>query len=157
MTDTKTMESPTANLSETEKREFAQKQLTFLTDNGIKNPRHRSRVFKAAGPGQIVEAFNLYKQADTPDKKDLLDCLLTGAGGSQGMSKERMEKVLSTCGFTPPKAATERAFFRILDGAMELLVPYSFEFSKSEEQEIEAGLQRSRKKYEELKSTEESD
>lgn len=143
-------------LSPEEKREFAQKQLNFLTENGFKNPRHRSRIFKAAGPGQVVEAFELYKQADSDARKDILDCLLAGAGGAgqRFMPKERMEAVLTTCGFTPPNATSTRSFYRVLDGAMEMLVPNSYEFTEEEEQEIEDGLVRSRKKFEQLAAEE---
>ena len=153
-TDEKTQERQP--LSPEEKREFAQKQLNFLTENGFKNPRHRSRIFKAAGPGQVTEAFELYKQADTGERKDVLDCLLAGAGGAGArfMPKERMESVLTTCGFTPPKASSMRSFYRILDGAMEMLIPNSYEFTEEEEQEIEEGLVRSRKKFEELATEE---
>jgi hypothetical protein len=139
-------------LSPEEKREFAQKQLNFLTENGFKNPRHRSRIFKAAGPGQVTEAFELYKQADTDERKDILDCLLAGAGGAgqRLMPKDRMEAVLAACGFRPPKATSMRSFYRILDGSMEMLVPNAYEFTEEEEQEIEDGLVRSRKKFEQL-------
>ncbi len=143
-------------LSPEEKREFAQKQLNFLTEVGFKNPRHRSRIFKAAGPGQVTEAFELFKQGDTDKRKDVLNCLLWGAGGAgdRFMPRQRMEAVFEACGFTAPKATSTRSFYRILDGAMEMLVPNSYEFTEEEEQEIEEGLIKSRKKFEKLATKE---
>jgi len=129
-----------------EKKNFAKAQLQFLREKGITDGLRLSRVFKAAGPGQVQESWSLANQAQDPVKKDLLDCILTGAGGCQGFGKERMEASLKAAGFTPPQASSAKAFFRILDGAMEILVPGSYEFTEEEVMEIEEGLARSREK-----------
>jgi len=129
-----------------EKKKFAQSQLQFLKDRGLNDAMRLSRIFKAAGPGQVQESWRLVDQAKDAVRRDLLDCLLTGAGGSQDFGKERMEDVLKTCGFDPPKVHSSTAFFRVLDGAMELLVPGSFEFSPEELKDIEQGLAKERAK-----------
>lgn len=133
-----------------DRKKFAQSQLQFLKEKGINSSLRLSRIFKAAGPGQVQEAWALSEQATTSVKKDLLDCILTGVGGSQDLSRSRMETVLRTAGFTPPNLPSDRAFFRALDGAMEILVPGSYEFTPEELDEIEAGLERSKDKYEQL-------
>lgn len=131
-----------------EKKKFAQDQVRFLREQGITNNLRVSRIFKAAGPGQIQEAWKLAQQGTDGVRKDLLDCLLTGVQGSQDFGWERMEAVLTEAGFTPPKAANGTTFFRILDGAMEILVPDSYEFSDEEMKEIMAGIDRRKEKQE---------
>lgn len=123
-----------------ERKRFAQEQVQFLKSQGITNKLRLSRIFKAAGPGQIQEAWKLVEQATTQIRRDLLDCILTGVQGSQEFGWDRMAAVLTEAGFTPPEAASSRSFFRILDGAMEILVPNSYDFSEKEIKEIEKGL-----------------
>ncbi len=123
-----------------ERKKFAQEQVQFLREQGITNKLRLSRIFKAAGPGQIQEAWKLAEQATTNVQKDLLDCILTGVQGSQDFGWERMAAVLTEAGFVPPEAASSRSFFRILDGAIEILVPNSYEFNENEIDEIEQGL-----------------
>jgi len=130
----------TTSPSPEERKKFAQEQVQFLKGQGITNKLRLSRIFKAAGPGQIQEAWKLTEQAVTSVQKDLLDCILTGVQGSQDFGWERMAAVLTEGGFTPPAAASSRSFFRILDGAMEILVPNSYEFDENEIDEIEKGL-----------------
>ena len=127
-----------------EKKRFAQSQLQFLKDKGINDAMRLSRIFKAAGPGQVQEAWKLVDQANDAGKRDVLDCLLTGAGGSQDFGRERMEAVLKAAGFEPPKVTSGNTFFRVLDGAMEILVPGSFEFDDEEIKEIEQGINKVR-------------
>jgi len=127
-------------LTPEERKTFAQKQIQFLKERGITNTLRLSRIFKAAGPGQVQEAWKLAEQAITNVQKDLLDCILTGVQGSQDFGWERMSAVLTAAGFTSPEALSSRAFFRILDGAMEILVPNSYAFDESEINEIEKGL-----------------
>lgn len=129
-----------------EKKNFARDQLQFLKDRGVKSARRRSRIFKAAGPGQIQEAWRLAMCEDWDDddpelkvRKDLLDCLLSGAGCVK-FGVARMQAVLETCGFPTPQAHNGHQYFRILDGAMEILRPGSYDFTEEELQEIENGL-----------------
>jgi len=123
-----------------DRKKYAQDQVRFLKDQGITNQLRVSRIFKAAGPGQIQEAWKLTEQASTQVRKDLLDCILTGVQGSQDFGWERMKVVLEDAGFKAPEASSSRAFFRTLDGAMEILVPDSYEFTEQELKEIEDGL-----------------
>jgi len=127
------------------RRKFAQEQLQFLKDQGVRGRKRRSRVFKAAGPGQIQEAWALATCEDWTTeegciRKDLLDCILTGVNGSQDFGWERQKNVLREAGFYMPEANSSRSFFRIIDGALEILVPNSYEFTDEELEEIEAGL-----------------
>ena len=123
-----------------ERKQFAQKQVQFLKEQGVTNKLRLSRIFKAAGPGQIQEAWKLAEQASAQTRRDLLDCILTGVQGSQDFGWERMAAVLTEAGFEPPQATSSRSFFRILDGAIEILVPNSYDFSENEINEIEKGL-----------------
>ena len=123
-----------------ERKKFAQGQVQFLKEQGISNKLRLSRIFKAAGPGQIQEAWKLADQAEPGARLDLLDCILTGVQGSQDFGWERMAAVLTEAGFKAPEAASSRSFFRILDGAMEIIVPNSYDFSETEIAEIEKGL-----------------
>jgi hypothetical protein len=129
-----------------EKKNFAKAQLQFLREKGITEPLRLSRIFKAAGPGQIQEAWKLANQAQDQARKDLLDCLLVGAGGAQDFGKDRMEAVLKLVGFEPPNTSSSRAFFRVIDGASEVLIPGAFDFDPAELKEIEDGLAKSRER-----------
>jgi hypothetical protein len=133
------------NANAEDRKKFAQEQIQFLKDQGITDKLRLSRIFKAAGPGQIQEAWKLAHEPADQTEKDLLDCILTGVGGSQNLDKERMEKVLLAAGFTPPEAHSPKAFFRVLDGAMEILVPDSYDFDDEELREIEKGLKHKKK------------
>lgn len=127
------------------KKQFAKEQVEFLRNNGIRDNERISRIFKAAGPGQVQEAWHLANQADTQAKKDLLDCVLTGAQGSQDFGWRRMAMVLKESGFEPPNATSSFTFFRTLDGALEILVPGGYEFTPEELKEIEEKLGHPRK------------
>ena len=128
--------------SQEARKKFAREQLQFLKDQGISDNLRLSRIFKAAGPGQIKAAWDLVGQAKTQVQKDVLDCLVTGVGGSQEFGRERMEEVLKVCGFTTPTNISNDAFLRIIDGALEILVPGAYEFEPEEMQEIEEGVRR---------------
>jgi hypothetical protein len=130
-----------------QKKKFAQDQFNFLKQHGITNRLRLSRIFKAAGPGQVQEAWKLANCIDwnTPEGKekfDLLDVILKGCGGSQRFGKERMAKILESLGFYVPQTHTEACFFRALRGAHEILVPGSFRFSHEEMEEISEGLRK---------------
>lgn len=133
------------NVDQEVKRQFAKDQVDFLREHGIRDNERISRIFKAAGPGQIQEAWHLAKQADTPRRKDLLDCLLTGVQGSQDFGWRRMALVLTEAGFEPPNATSSHSFFRILDGALEILVPGGYELTGEELANLEAKLGHPRK------------
>jgi len=128
--------------SQEARKKFAREQLQFLKDQGISDNLRLSRIFKAAGPGQVKAAWDLVGQAKTQVQKDTLDCLVTGVGGSQDFGRERMEEVLKACGFTLPTNISNDAFSRIIDGALEILVPGAYDFEPVELQEIEEGVRR---------------
>jgi hypothetical protein len=146
----KVMEIPVGRFEEVspeQKKRFAKEQLEFLKSKGIKNKLRLSRIFKAAGPGQIQNAWTLAncedwtnEENDGPASKDLLDCILTGVGGMQDFGWKRMEDVLELAGFFIPKCSSSHSFFRTLGGALEILVPGSYKFTKDEMDEILNGL-----------------
>jgi hypothetical protein len=55
-----------------------------------------------------------------------------------------MEEVLKACGFILPTGISNDAFSRIIDGALEILVPGAYDFEPVELQEIEEGVRRLR-------------
>lgn len=134
------------------RRKFAQEQLEFLKKQGIKDRLRLSRIFKAAGPGQVQEAWKLATCEDWehdgadgnggPAARDLLDCILRGAGGAQRFNADRMRDALTLAGFYVPQCHSDRCFYRTLRGAHEILVPGSYRFTREEMQEIEEGLHR---------------
>lgn len=104
---------------------------------GYKDKDQISRIFRCSGPGQIQEAWKLANSEDwtTPVgrvRKDMLDCVITGYGGAQDFAADRMRAVLQAAGFYVPQVPHERAFFKCLDGALEILVPGSYEFDEDE-------------------------
>lgn len=143
-------------MSEKEKKSYAREQLLFLKENGVVSALRRSRIFKAAGPGQVKSAWALATCENwevEQGRKDLLECLLSGSGYVQ-WGKKRMETVLAICSFPVPEAYSGRQFFRILDGALEILSPGSYDFTAEELDEIRTGLDRH---YEKQKKASEED
>lgn len=131
-----------------DRKKFAQEQLQFLKDNGVRGAERLSRIFKAAGPGQIKASWELVQQARTQIEKDLLDCILTGGSGAEEWDRRRMESVLNTVGFALPDGLSDNAFFRVLDGALEILIPGGYPFTEEEMQEIRDRIQRKKEEYE---------
>jgi hypothetical protein len=125
------------------KKEFAKDQVKFLKEKGYKDKDQISRIFRCAGPGQIQEAWWLANSEDWSThvgkaRRDLLDCLITGYGGAQEFDATRMRAVLQVAGFYVPDVGHERAFFKCLDGALEILIPGSYEFDEEEVGELPA-------------------
>jgi hypothetical protein len=125
------------------KKEFAKDQVKFLKEKGYKDKDQISRIFRCAGPGQIQEAWWLANSEDWSThvgkaRRDLLDCLITGYGGAQEFDATRMRTVLQVAGFYVPDVGHERAFFKCLDGALEILIPGSYEFDEEEIRELPA-------------------
>jgi len=125
-----------------ERKNFAREIMEFLRQR-VSDPVQVSRIFKAAGPGQVKEAWKLAtsqdwtKDEDAEVRKDILDCILKGAGGAQKFGQDRMADVLDELGFYVPTSFNSTCFFRTLAGALEILVPGSFRFSSDELREIE--------------------
>lgn len=115
------------------KRAFAREQVQFLRNHGINEFYRIGRIFKVAGPGQIQEAFKLATCIQDRVLVDVLDCLITGMGGSQEFGWQRMAKVLERCGFYVPQVHSANCFFKVLDGALEILIPGSYEFEAEDD------------------------
>lgn len=133
-------------MEEMDKKKFAQEQYELLRKHGITSRMQRSRIFKAAGPGQIAEAIKLAACEDWSTeegrvRKDHLECLLAGVDFVK-WGRARFEAVLREARFYIPEAHSTRCFFRILDGAMEILAPGSYEFTTEEMEEIKRGLKK---------------
>lgn len=129
-----------------EKKAFAREQYEFLKSKGIVKRMRLSRIFKAAGPGQVQEAFKLANcvdwenKDDEPDSdKDMLECLLAGATAVRWGWK-RMEAILKDMEYHVPEAHNAKGFFRILAGAREIISPGAHKFSEEDMEEISAGL-----------------
>lgn len=141
-----------------EKKAFAREQYEFLKSKGIVSRMRLSRIFKAAGPGQIQAAFKLANCVDWENKdgepnsdKDTLECLLAGATAVRWGWK-RMEAVLKDLEYYVPEAHNAKCFFRILAGAREILSPGAHKFSEEDMEEIKDGLRK--KVYEDEKGVE---
>lgn len=123
------------------KKNFAREQYAFLRTK-INDKEKISRIFKIAGPGQVREAWALANSEDwsTDEGKtrlDLLDCVLTGAGGMQDFAWQRMKRVLQYNNFYIPQSKSYRAFLRILDGALEILFPGTVPVPEEDEEDGE--------------------
>lgn len=134
-------------LPEEDKRNFAREQFEFLKTKGIRDRRRLSRIFKAAGPGQVKQAWELANCEDWGEdeeakvRRDTLDCILAGATGVK-FGWKRMADLIDYNDFPVPEAFNGKQFFRILSGAREILDPGSYNFTNKELQEIEDGLNR---------------
>ncbi len=120
--------------TEEQKKEFAKDQVEFLKQNGIKDKKRISRIFRSAGPGQIREAwaFATSEEWNTPIGRvrlNLFDCIVS-YGGPQEFDVKQIAELLQYCGFYVPKVFSENAFFKVLDGALEILIPGSYEFDE---------------------------
>ena len=106
------------------KVDFARKQVKFLKDNNIVDKDKISSIFSVAGPGQIKSAFYLANSCKSDTDKKILECLLAGyAYVEWGMAD--MNEIFKLLGFYVPKVESEDRFNRIIDGALEILIPQS--------------------------------
>lgn len=129
-----------------EGKAFAREQYALLCGQGF-GERAAGRIMSAAGPGRALEAVLWAHEArdvlagryvrkdysgqpvqDVTDGErlgaatDALDCLLSGAGGTNGFGRERMEAALRALGLPLPGTSSSRALFSILRGAKEALL-----------------------------------
>lgn len=105
-----------------EGKAFARSQIDKLVEMGFSRGRAVS-IMKAAGPGRCIQAVEWAQYAlDTIGSVDALDCLLSGAGGTNGFGKDRMEEVLRAFGLEPPYVSSSTALFAILRGAHAALL-----------------------------------
>lgn len=119
-----------------QKKEFAKEQVEFLRQQGVKEKERISRIFRSAGPGQVKEAWALATSENWATsvgrlRRNLLDCLLYAVGGAQELGWNEIVELFEMLGYYIPKANSSVAFFKILDGALEILVPGSFELEES--------------------------
>jgi hypothetical protein len=134
------------NKSPEDKKKFAKEQYEFLKNEGIDDRMRLSRIFKAAGPGQIQEAWKLatcedWEEETNKNKKEMLASVLIGADFLE-LSRECIEQILDQLLFYIPTAHNEDCFFRVLQGAVEIMFPGSHEFSEREMAEIKEGLKK---------------
>ena len=125
-----------------DRQDYARRMYEFLKEMGIDDRMKRSRIFKAAGPGQVKEAWKLANCEDFTSnlvRKNTLLCILGGSKRVE-ISREEMEEVLEASGFYVPSAHNNRNFFRTLNGAGEILMSGFFKFSYADMQEIKEGL-----------------
>ena len=134
------------NKSPEDKKKFAKEQYDFLKNKGVDDRMRLSRIFKASGPGQIQEAWKLATCEDwdlsiNENRKELLASVLIGVDFLE-LSKACVEEILRTLAFPIPTAHNEDCFFRVLQGAVEIMFPGSHEFSEREMEEIKGGLKK---------------
>jgi hypothetical protein len=125
--------------TEEQRKEFAKEQVDFLKKQGVRDKERISRIFRCAGPGQVREAWAFATSEDWSNpigriRKNLLDCLVSSYGGTQEIGWNQTVDILQLCGFYIPKVSSSHAFFKVLDGALEIILPGSYEFDTEEEQ-----------------------
>jgi hypothetical protein len=105
-----------------EGKAFARSQIDKLVEMGFSRSR-AVNIMKAAGPGRCIQAVKWAQYAlDTIGSVDALDCLLSGAGGTNGFGKDRMEGALKAFGLEPPSVSSSAALFAVLRGAKAALL-----------------------------------
>lgn len=103
-------------------KEFARGQINKLVELGFSRKR-AVMVMRASGPGLMLDAVEWAKYAlSEVNSVDALDCLLSGAGGTNGFGKYRMEEALKAFGLEPPSVSSSGALFSILAGAKQVLL-----------------------------------
>jgi Fe2+ transport system protein FeoA len=105
-----------------EGKAFARSQIDKLVEMGFSRGC-AVKIMKAAGPGRCIQAVEWARYAlDTIGSVDALDCLLSGAGGTHGFGKDRMEGALKAFGLEPPGVSSSTALFAVLAGAKAALL-----------------------------------
>lgn len=119
---------------------FSQEIYKWLKEQDIsdKNRLRLSRIFKAAGPGQVKSA---YKLATCLEDKKSLETILWGILAVK-MNLEDARIVLQNNNLFVPDAESKFVFLRIIEGALEILHPGSYRFSKEEYRKIKDGLKK---------------
>lgn len=119
---------------------FSQEIYQWLKEQDIKdkNRLRLSRIFKAAGPGQVKSAFAL---ATCSNDAMALEATLWGIL-TMKMDFEDAKKVLENNNYYVPEAASKFVFLRIIEGALEILHPGSYRFTKEEYRKIKDGLKK---------------
>ncbi len=104
------------------RKQFARDQIAFLRSRGF-SERAASQIMRAAGPGQVRQAVEWAEYAlSIVPSRDALDCLLSGAGGTNHFGWDRMAAALRAFGLEPPRTGSSRTFFSVLAGAKEALL-----------------------------------
>lgn len=104
------------------KKAFALLQIENLVGMGFSRG-WAVNIMKAVGPGLCINAVEWAQYAlNTIGSVDALDCLLSGAGGTNGFGKDRMEAALRAFGLEPPSVSSSAALFTVLAGAKVALL-----------------------------------
>jgi len=123
-------------------QEFARNQYQFLKDLNLGNRMQLSRIFKAAGPGQVQEAHKLATSETWEDnRRNLLLMIIIGSGRLR-LERAVIEEFLKTNNFYVPTAKNDNCFYRVLRGAGEIMHPGSHHFSYRDLQQIKDGLKK---------------
>jgi hypothetical protein len=127
-------------------KDFARQQYQFLKEQGVTDRMELSRIFKAAGPGQVQEAWKLANseswEGEKGEYRETLLLLITTGSHHIRIGRESMEGILKSFEFYVPVAKNDNCFFRVLKGASEILYPGAYRFSNKEIQEIREGLKK---------------
>jgi len=124
--------------------EFARTQYQFLKDMNLGDRMQLSRIFKAAGPGQVQEAYKLSKSEpwdNSPYRRNLLLMIIVGSSRLR-LERKTIEEFLATNNFYVPTAKNDNCFYRVLRGAGEMMHPGSYHFSYNDLQQIKDGLKK---------------
>ncbi len=117
---------------------FSKEIYKWLKEQPIqdKNRLRLSRIFKAAGPGQVKDAYYL---ATSCEDIASLETLLWGILSTK-MNIDSAKTVLTNNSLYIPQVTSKFVFLRIIEGALEILHPGSYRFSKEEYTQIKKGL-----------------
>jgi hypothetical protein len=128
-------------------RDFARSQYEFLKNKNLGNRMQLSRIFKAAGPGQVQEAYKMsisekWEADDShKDRRSLLLMIIIGSSKLK-LERSKIEIFLKENHFYVPTAKNDNCFYRVLRGAGEIMHPGSYHFSYRELQQIKEGLKK---------------
>lgn len=123
-------------------RDFARIQYNFLKEKNLGNRFQLSRIFKAAGPGQVQEAYKLATSEKwDAERKNLLLMIVVGSSRLK-LERVDIENYLKKFNFYVPQAKNDNCFYRVLRGAGEMLSPGLHHFSNEDIQQIKDGLRK---------------
>ena len=131
-----------------QKKNFAREQLTFLRQHGVADRVQLSRIFKAAGPGQIQDGWRIAHSENWNSnigelRKEIFISILVRVANGQLPTFEDEDGVefvtelLQLQGFAIPKANNHAAFYKTLYGVLEMLSPGAYPFSEEDLIDIE--------------------
>jgi hypothetical protein len=124
-------------------KEYAQNVYNWLKNQNIqeKSRLRLSRIFKAAGPGQVKDSYALATCVEDTKNIQILEVILCGILKLK-MDVLQAKNILSNMGYFIPATEGKRSFLRVIEGALEILHPGFFNFSDEEYVEIKNGLRK---------------